>query len=86
MVLAASNRRIDLVAEGVDVAIRVRPAPMEDSELILKVLSERSLIVMASPALVEKYGVVNHLSELTVWPSLGLGAPNIIITGNYHRY
>ena len=36
MVLAASNRRIDLVAEGVDVAIRVRPAPMEDSELILK--------------------------------------------------
>ena len=41
---------------------------------------------MASPALVEKYGVVNHLSELTVWPSLGLGAPNIMITGNYHRY
>ena len=73
--LEATNRRIDLVAEGVDVAIRVRPAPIEDSELILKILSERSLILIASPALVEKYGVVNHPSELTDWPSLGLGAP-----------
>jgi len=73
--LEATNRRIDLVAEGVDVAIRVRPAPIEDSEFVLKFLSERSQILIASPALVAKHGIVNSPSELASWPSLGLGAP-----------
>lgn len=73
--LEASNRRVDLVAEGVDVAIRVRPAPLENSELILKVFSERGICLLASPALVEQYSMPSDPSELSAWPSLGLGEP-----------
>ena len=30
--LEATNRRVDVVGEGIDVAIRVRPRPIEDSD------------------------------------------------------
>jgi len=73
--LEASNRRVDLIAEGVDVAIRVRPPPIEDSELVMRVLSDRSLSLVASPALVEAHGLPQHLTDLCTWPSLGLGQP-----------
>ncbi|MGJ5700577.1 LysR substrate-binding domain-containing protein, partial [Staphylococcus chromogenes] len=48
--LEATNRRVDLLAEGVDIAIRVRPEPFEDSDLVLKRLSERGLCLVASTA------------------------------------
>lgn len=73
--LEASNRRVDLIAEGVDVAIRVRPPPLEDSDLVMRVLSERSLSMVASPDLVAAQKVPAHLAELAQWPSLGLGQP-----------
>ncbi|WP_404342353.1 LysR family transcriptional regulator [Pseudoalteromonas mariniglutinosa] len=73
--LEASNRRVDLIAEGVDVAIRVRPAPLENSELILKVLSERELCLAASPSLIKKQGMPDSPNNLSDWPSLGLGEP-----------
>lgn len=73
--LEATNRRVDLVAEGVDVAIRVRPAPLENSELILRVLSERDICLLASPSLIEQYKMPANPNELSSWPSLGLGEP-----------
>ncbi|QZN91895.1 LysR family transcriptional regulator [Idiomarina abyssalis] len=73
--LEASNRRVDVIAEGVDVAIRVRPPPLEDSDLVMKVLSERTLCIVASPDLVSKFGTPKHLCEIADWPSLGLGTP-----------
>ena len=73
--LEATNRRVDLIAEGVDVAIRVRRPPLEDSDLILRVLSQRTLSLVAAPDLVKSRGKPAHLSELCQWPSLGLGEP-----------
>lgn len=49
--LETTNRHIDVLSEGLDVAIRVRPPPLKDSDLILKVLSDRGKIIVASPAL-----------------------------------
>lgn len=72
--LEATNRRVDLLAEGVDLAIRVRPLPLEDSELILRVLSDRGQCLVASPGLVEKQGMPNRPANLEAWPSLGLGS------------
>lgn len=73
--LEASNRRVDLVAEGIDVAIRVRPLPLEDSELIVRQLADRAICLAASPALVERMGMPSAPAALTGWPSLGLGQP-----------
>ncbi len=43
---AASLRRptagVDVAGEGIDVAIRVRPRPIEDSDLVMRVLADRA--------------------------------------------
>jgi DNA-binding transcriptional LysR family regulator len=54
--LEATNRRVDLVAENIDVALRVRPPPLEDSDLVMRVLAERRQCLVASPALLERAG------------------------------
>lgn len=71
--MEASNRRVDVVAEGVDLAIRVRPLPLDSSDLVLKVLSDRGLCLVASPCLINKMGAPKHPKDLIHWPSLGLG-------------
>ncbi len=71
--LEASNRRVDVIAEGVDLAIRVRPLPLESCDLVLKILSDRGLCLVASPALIKQRGMPQHPAELKNWPSLGLG-------------
>lgn len=72
--LEATNRRIDLVSESVDVALRVRPLPLEDSDLAMRVLADLSQCLVASPALVQRFGFPLAPTALTGWPSLGLGA------------
>ncbi|HVW63874.1 MAG TPA: LysR family transcriptional regulator [Nitrosospira sp.] len=71
--LEATNRRIDLVSESVDVALRVRPPPLEDSDLVMRVLADLSQCLVASPALVQRFGYPVAPVVLTGWPSLGLG-------------
>ena len=75
MHLEATNRRVDLVHEAVDVAIRVRQPPLEDSDLVMKVLSERHLGLLASPDLIERHGMPAGPEDLAGWPTLWLGSP-----------
>ena len=71
--LEATNRRVDLIAEGIDVAIRVRPMPIEDSDLMLKILAQRGHALVASPDLAEKAGAISVPADLNGLPSLDLG-------------
>lgn len=73
--LEETNRRVDVVAEGIDVAIRVRPPPLEDSDLIMRVFCERGQCLVASPALLQRVGKPAAPADLTNLPSLGLGLP-----------
>lgn len=74
--LEATNRRVDVVSEAVDVAIRVRPPPLEDSDLVMRVLADRGQCLAASPGLVQQHGFAATPGELDGWPSLGLGPPH----------
>lgn len=71
--LEATNRPVDVVGEGIDVAIRVRPPPLEDSDLVIRVLADRGQCLVASPALIQSHGLPVSPSELNGLPSLGLG-------------
>nr|WP_244832182.1 LysR substrate-binding domain-containing protein [Aeromonas hydrophila] len=73
--LEGTNRRVDPIAEGVDVAIRVRPPPLQDSELVIRILAQRRQCLVASPALVAQQGLPTAPADLHGWPSMGLGAP-----------
>jgi DNA-binding transcriptional LysR family regulator len=71
--LEATNRRVDVIAEGLDLALRVRPLPLEDSDLVLRILSDRGQRLVAHPGLIEKFGAPTAPGDLADWPSLYRG-------------
>jgi len=72
--LEETNRRVDVVGEGIDIAIRVRPPPLEDSDLVLRVLAVRGQCLVASPLLLAS-GIPNVPADLAGLPSMDLGLP-----------
>lgn len=67
------NRPVDVIADGYDFAIRVRPLPLEDSDLVLKKLATRKQCLVASPMLLERWGTPSVPTDLARIPSLDLG-------------
>ena len=67
------NRPVDVIADGYDFAIRVRPLPLEDSDLVLKKLATRKQCLVASPMLLEQWGTPSVPADLARMPSLALG-------------
>jgi len=63
-----------VVSEAVDVAIRVRPPPLQDSDLAMRVLAERGQYLVASPSLLERLGTPQLPADLTGLPSLDHGS------------
>lgn len=57
-----SNRQIDIVDEGYDLAIRL--GKLSDSTMMAKKLGKRANYVCASPQYLEKHGVPHSISEL----------------------
>ncbi|KGR97880.1 LysR family transcriptional regulator [Burkholderia sp. ABCPW 111] len=82
--LEETNRRVDVVGEGIDVALRVRPPPLEDSDLVLRVLAERGQCLVASPRLLERAGAPRVPADLAALPSLALGLPQDEHVWNLH--
>src|SRR5687768_3350420 len=71
--LESTNRRVDVVAEGFDLAIRVRFPPLEPSDLVMRRLDESTQCLVASPTLVAT--ALKSPADLHGLPSLGLGPP-----------
>lgn len=74
--MESTNRRVDVIHEGFDVAIRVRFPPIEESELVMKVLAESRQRLVAAPALVRTFGHSPAPADVSLWPSLSWGDPN----------
>ncbi|AFQ51341.1 LysR family transcriptional regulator [Burkholderia cepacia] len=72
--LEATNRVVDVIGEGIDIAIRVRPPPLKDSDLVMRVLGARTWCLVASPTLVQQHAIAAP-AELSEWPSLDFGPP-----------
>ncbi len=60
--LNLSDRVVDLVAEGVDVAIRI--ASLDDSNLVGIKLADNRRVVVASPAYLKRHGRPRQLADL----------------------
>lgn len=74
--LASTSRRVDVIGEGIDVAIRVRFPPVEDSDLALRTLGDSPQRLVASPGLVAALRTPLQPADLAGLPSLGLGPLN----------
>lgn len=66
--VVVSNRRVDLIEERVDVAVRLREAPDTDNDLQMKVISRAPGILVASPDLLATYGEPKVPADLARLP------------------
>lgn len=73
--LEETNRRVDVLGEGIDIAIRVRPPPLDDSDLVMRVLADRGQCLVASPRLLKEAGTPRAPADLAGLPSMDLGTP-----------
>lgn len=62
LTLNLNDRVVDLIGEGIDVAIRI--ASLSDSSLIGVKLADNKRIVVAAPAYIKRYGAPTSLDDL----------------------
>ena len=73
--LMASNHRVDLIEEGIDLAIRVRNNSLEDSDLIVRHLDAWEHVLVAIPELIQSKGAPKTFEDLAYFPSVGFRTP-----------
>lgn len=63
-----SDRVVDLVAEGFEIALRI--GALRDSTLIARKLVDVRVVVCAAPSLLAEHGTPDHPDQLKDWPAL----------------
>ncbi|MDB5451636.1 MAG: LysR family transcriptional regulator [Caulobacteraceae bacterium] len=67
-----SNRRVDLIEEGVDIAIRIRDQLDTDAELQLKMISRTGSVLAASSAFVAAHGQPERPEDIPLFSTIAL--------------
>ncbi len=62
--LHVSNRRVDVLSEGFDVALRVRSQPTGEDGLVMRSFGEFAELLVASPAYLARAGELTEPSQL----------------------
>jgi DNA-binding transcriptional LysR family regulator len=70
-----TNRRVDLVEEGFDLALRVRMPPLEASDLAMRKIADNAGMLVASRALWEKHARPAHPRDLERLPTVSMATP-----------
>jgi DNA-binding transcriptional LysR family regulator len=73
--LEATNRRVDVLGEGLDLALRVRFPPLESSDLVMRVLTDSPQRLVASPEFLRGRELPLRPADLSGLPSLDWGPP-----------
>lgn len=68
--LLSSDRRVDLIGEGYDIAIRVRTRLDSDATLVIRSFGQSQVLAVASPALLDTVGRPQAPADLARMPAL----------------
>ncbi len=68
----SSNRRVDVIGEGFDVAIRVRDKLDTDAELVARGFGPKRVVLVASPAFLQQHGEPHGPQDLAALPVLSV--------------
>ncbi len=74
--LQVINRVVNLVEEGVDVALRVRASLEESGSMVVKRLDVARQVLVASPELLARQGTPSTLEDLARMDSIAMSAPD----------
>ncbi|MDB4964635.1 MAG: LysR family transcriptional regulator [Myxococcales bacterium] len=66
----ATNRRIDLIAERIDIAIRVRETLEDDASLVMKPLGKSRRVLVCAPSIAKKLRRTQGIEALKGVPTL----------------
>ncbi len=69
--LLVSMRRVDLISEQVDVAVRARSRLDTEQDLIVKQLATLHAVLVASPELLDRLGEPESIEDLSRYPTIG---------------
>ena len=72
--MQVSNRVVDLVQEGVDVAFRVRANLDDSGSLVIKNLGPTHGVLVASPQLLQRFGAPRDVDGLQDLPTVAMSA------------
>lgn len=72
--IESTNRRVDLLHEGFDIALRVRFPPLEGSDLVMKVLGNSTQCLVGHPDFLARLSSPASPADLSGLPSLHWGA------------
>ncbi|HRK18072.1 MAG TPA: LysR substrate-binding domain-containing protein [Hyphomicrobiaceae bacterium] len=73
--LESTSRRIDPITDGIDVAIRVRFPPLEETDLVMRVLGKSEQRLVASPKCLQSVASTLVPAAVGSLPSAGFGPP-----------
>lgn len=68
----SSNRRVDVIGEGFDIAIRVRDKLDSDAELVARSFGPKRVVLVASRAFLAEHGEPRSPQELSALPVLSI--------------
>jgi DNA-binding transcriptional LysR family regulator len=68
--LESANRRVDVIREGFDLALRVQFPPLDDSDLVIRKLADSPQRLVASPSVVQGFARPLVPADLSALPSL----------------
>jgi DNA-binding transcriptional LysR family regulator len=71
--IESTNRRVDLIHEGFDIALRVRFPPLENTDLVMKVLGNSTQCVVGNPDFLPRLSTPASPADLAGLPSLHWG-------------
>lgn len=71
--LAVANRRVDVLAEGFDCALRVRTQPSGEDGLVMRSFGQLSEVLVAAPNAFSQRAPLRHPRELAAVPVLCFG-------------
>ena len=71
----ATNRRVHVIEEGFDLALRIRLPPLEDSELAMRQLGTSETVFVCSPWFLAQHGKPRTVEDLAKLPTLSQSRP-----------
>jgi DNA-binding transcriptional LysR family regulator len=72
--MQVSNRAVNVVEEGIDVALRVRPSLEDSASMVVKRLDQATQVLVASPDLLNRQGTPSTLEDLARMDSMAMSA------------
>lgn len=68
--LLTTNRRVDIIGERVDIAIRIRRRLDTDPNLTMRTFGHSTTVILASPKLLAQLGTPTALADLARYPTI----------------